>query len=409
MKIKRQLVALLLAFASIWLSFSASLAETEHSSESLSSVTDSNGTHLFTFYGTLHEGDEYIAADNTLYRVTAVSEGKATAEKLGAESMPDVSWLDAGAAKAVFADESILAASNQTDAKKLIAMYVTHSDESYIPSDGTESINGQGGIYDVARQLRDELQTLGVDVILDESTHLPHDSGAYRRSRQTAERLLQKRPDAIVDIHRDGIPDENEYICTIDGEPASQVRLLVGRSNQNSEVNREFAKEIKAVADKQYPGLIKDIFIGKGNYNQDLAPNAILLEFGTHTLSKERALESTQMMADVLSTTLYGTQTGSAKAEKTAADKTSAMPAEEKKGSMTGIIIMIAVIIAGIIIFAMVQTGAGAMFGNLVGGALADYVGLRMAFIIFAGAAATLAVLNSIALVVARRKLPLVE
>ena len=122
--------------------------------------------------------------------------------------MPDVSWLETGEAQPVFA--AIPAAASKgstTDKKKLIAMYVTHSDESYVPSDGTQSIEGQGGIYDVARSFRDALQSKGIDVILDESTHLPHDSGAYRRSRRTAERLLQKRPDAIIDIHRDGIPD----------------------------------------------------------------------------------------------------------------------------------------------------------------------------------------------------------
>ena len=67
---------------------------------------------------------------------------------------------------------------------------------------------------------------------------------------------------------------------------------------------------MKAVADKQYPGLVKDIFIGKGTYNQDLAPHAILLEFGTHTISKERVLNSADMMAKVVSNTLYGPQRG---------------------------------------------------------------------------------------------------
>lgn len=245
-------------------------------------------------------------------------------------------------------------------------MYVTHSDESYVPTDGTESINGQGGIYDVARQFRDELQMQGIDVILDESTHLPHDSGAYRRSRQTAERLLQKRPDAIIDIHRDGIPDKNEYACTIKGDPASQVRLLVGRSNQNSEVNREFAKQIKAVADKQYPGLIKDIFIGKGNYNQDLSPNAILFEFGTHTLSKDRVLESTKHMAHVVNTALYGANTGSAKAEKTSASKAARVTSGKNKGAVSGIAGLIILAVLGTAIFAFAQTGnSKAMAGKI--------------------------------------------
>ncbi len=326
--------------------------------ETVYTVVDEAGNRVFSRCGAVYVGDEYISGDNTLYRIVSISDDSAVAQKVGIEAMPDVSWLDTGTVQPVFADQRVAAAASTQadDSKKLIAMYVTHSDESYIPSDGTESIEGQGGIYDVAREFRDALQALGVDVILDESTHLPHDSGAYRRSRQTAERLIKKMPDAIIDIHRDGIPDAEEYKVSLGGENASQVRLLVGRANQNSAVNREFAKEIKAVADKQYPGLIKDIFIGKGTYNQDLSPNAILLEFGTHTISKERVLNSVDKMASVVSTTLYGEQTGSAKSSETAAaGKTEA---KENKGAFKGIGWLIALVIIGVLVFAFMQTGS---------------------------------------------------
>lgn len=334
-------------------------ADDQVDAEALHVAVDGSGAYLFSIHGVLSEGDEYIAGDNVLYRIATVNSGNAIAEKIGEEPMPDVSWLDVGEAQAVFAsDEITQAVSAKANAdKRLIALYVTHSDESYIPSDGSQSINGQGGIYDVARKFRDALQKQGVDVILDESTHLPHDSGAYRRSRQTAERLLQKQPDAIIDIHRDGIPDESEYARTINGEEASRVRLLVGRSNQNSSVNREFAKQLKAVADKQYPGLVKDIFIGKGNYNQDLAPHAILLEFGTHTISKERVLNSTDMMAQVMSTALYGTQTGSAASEKSSSGQDAAV--QSSKGVSGGMIFLVLSVIAGVIIFLLAQTGGG--------------------------------------------------
>ncbi len=308
-----------------------------------------DGTPLFSIAGEICEGDEYISADNALYRIVSVSEESAVAQRVGEEAMPDVSYLRAGEAQAVFAAVPAAAQSEKDDDRRLIAMYVTHSDESYVPSDGTQSIDGQGGIYDVARAFRDALQAQGVDVILDESTHLPHDSSAYRRSRQTAERLLQKRPDAIIDVHRDGIPDEGEYVYQGDGEPASRVRLLVGRGNQNSAVNREFAKQIKAVADEEYPGLVKDIFIGKGAYNQDLSPNAILLEFGTHTISKERAMASTEMMAKVVDVALYGEQTGAPSA-----------PASRVRGSASGIGWLLLVLLVGVILFALAQTGGGA-------------------------------------------------
>lgn len=377
----RLLLSLALAvmlYAACTAPVSAEEAEGDDAAEQLHVVLDSAGAKLFTFCGALHEGDEYIAQDNALYRIATVSGSSAIAERVGEETMPDVSWLDTGEAQAVFADMSVPAAGNSgsdTDSRKLIAMYVTHSDESYVPSDGTQSINGQGGIYDVAREFRDALQAQGIDVILDESTHLPHDSGAYRRSRQTAERLLQKQPDAIIDIHRDGIPDQSEYTCTINGENASQVRLLVGRSNQNSGVNREFAKEIKAVADKQYPGLIKDIFIGKGNYNQDLSPNAILIEFGTHTISKERALESTGLMANVVSTALYGPQTGSASAEGASSSAQKTQSAEKTKGSVSGIAWLIIAVVVGAVIFLLAQTGGGKAMTRKLGRNVSEMTG----------------------------------
>jgi len=343
--------------------------------DGIHTAVDERGQMLFAIAGEIAEGDEYISRDNVLYRIKSVSGTQAVAERIGEETMPDVSWLDTGEAQAVFAPSgpSVPAASQSADNRKLIAMYVTHSDESYVPSDGTQSIEGQGGIYDVARKFRDALQEKGIDVILDESTHLPHDSGAYRRSRRTAERLLQNRPDAIIDIHRDGIPDPQEYTTQINGENASQVRLLVGRSNQNSEVNRAFAKQIKAVADKKYPGLIKDIFIGKGNYNQDLSPNAILLEFGTHTISKERVLNSTDVMADVVSTTIYGPETGSAKGS--AESPKPAASSEKNRGSLSGIALLAVIVIVGVIVFAAVQTGSAKGMGTKIGRNLREMTG----------------------------------
>lgn len=193
-----------------------------------------------------------------------------------------------------------------------MALYCTHSDESYEPTDGASSITPRGSIYDVAQALKSNLEQRGVKVYYDDSTHLPHDSGAYKRSRSTAANLLENGVDAIFDIHRDGIKDPAQYETTIKGEEASMVRLLVGRANQNQAENKEFAVEIKAVADKLYPELIRDIYIGKGTYNQDLSPNSVLLEFGTHTIDKERAENATQYMAAAIEKTLYGGVSGAA-------------------------------------------------------------------------------------------------
>ena len=338
-------------------------ADDAHDSVTLAALAD--GTNIFSIASTLNEGDEYIAADNKLYRVVSVLGQNAVLEAAGDEEMPDVSWLSEDAAKSVFA-------AAPAD-EKLICLYVTHSDESYVPTDGEQSIVERGGIYDVARSLKADLEQLGVTVVLDDSTHLPHDGGAYRRSRQTAAQLIKRGPDALIDIHRDGIPDPDEYAVTINGEKMSKIRLLVGRSNQNSESNRAFAKQLKAVADKLYPGLIKDIFIGKGNYNQDIAPHAILLEFGTHTISKDRVINSTDLMANVLTKTLYGQISGSAsggtsrenadsgtsKQQNTASKNTQPPAKLSSEGTGSGMLWLVILVIVGIAVFAFLATGSG--------------------------------------------------
>ena len=272
--------------------------------EAVFTLMDARGEALTVINHTPSVGDEYIASDNQHYRVTRVNENAQTAETehIGAYAMPDVSWLDDTKALEVVS----------TWGDKRIAMYCTHSDESYVPTDGTESKIKNAGIYDVAEELAKNLSAKGVDAVVDTTSHNPHDAGAYRRSRQTAVKLLKKAPDAIFDIHRDGIPDPDQYKLSMGGEELSKIRLLVGRGNQNAAANKAFALQLKAVADKVYPGLIKDIYLGRGVYNQDLYPRSVLLEMGTHTVSKERVLKAAEPMADVIYRTLYGGLTGSA-------------------------------------------------------------------------------------------------
>jgi stage II sporulation protein P len=146
----------------------------------------------------------------------------------------------------------------------------------------------------------------------------------------------------------------------------------VGRSNQNSSANKDFAAQIKAVADKTHPGLVKDIFIGKGTYNQDLSPRSVLLEFGTHTTSKERAANSTAAMAEVLYKALYGGVSGAAGSASDVGAGNNAQAdqgtpntpsTESDTGAGSGILWVVGVFVAGLIIFALIATGSkqGAM------------------------------------------------
>lgn len=324
--------------------------------ENVWTIYDEAGQYLTSIYGRVYLDDEYISSDNRLYRIIEVDDSKRTAvaQYIGQESLiePD------NEAVATVAQES----------KRLIGIYSTHSDESYIPTDGAESKEKDAGIYDVDEALKKALEERGIEVELDTTTHLPHDAGAYRRSRSTAARLLKSQPAALLDIHRDGIPDPDEYVQKIEDEDATKVRLLVGKSNPNADANRKFAKQIKAAADEMYPDLIKDIYIGKGDYNQELAPRAILLEFGTHTIKKERAIKSTAYMADVLERVLFGS---TAKAEGAAGADADAAGAETTaeaggSGAAWGILWVVGIALAAIIGYGLITTGSFAGMWNKV-------------------------------------------
>ena len=285
-------LALLCAWALCLMPAVAARAESD--GDCVYTLTDRAGGILTQRGGRMYVGDEYIAGDDAEYRVVAVNEETCTAVAEPVES-------DAQA----FARTTAQDAGQGNSGKKRIAMYSTHSDESYVPGDGDSSKWENAGIYDVGDSLKAALEKKGIDVEYSHETFLPHDADAYTRSRRTAEELLKQGPDALLDIHRDAVPAQ-QYETEVDGEDISKVRLFVGRSNPNAAVNKAFARQIKAEADRMYPGLVKDIFIGKGNYNQELYPHALLLEFGTHEIEKDKAIEATGYMAEVLSSVLYG-------------------------------------------------------------------------------------------------------
>ena len=256
---------------------------------------------LFMRGSDVHVSDEYISADNKRYIIEEVDDDAMTGKARYIENvkMPVYNITKNN-------DVTVVNAAN---AKK-VGMYHTHNDECYNDVDGTDSVYGKGGIHDVGKKLKAELEKLGIEVFYSEDLHLPHDSGAYTRSNATAAELLRNGLDALFDVHRDATP-RKEYITSVNGETMSKVRMVVGASNANSQLNKEFALNIKAYADEVYPGLIKDIYIGKGNYNQQLFERAMLFEFGTNTIEKEYVLRSTIPLAKTIDVVLFGTNEAS--------------------------------------------------------------------------------------------------
>ena len=274
----------------------------EGSDKKYFTVYDENNKMLFLKGDDINEGDNYLSSDNKLYEIYSVDNSSKTAKAkfLSDEKLPEF--------KVKPKQTSKLKAS--ADSAKKVGVYHTHNDESYFTPDGIDSVYGKGGIHDVGKKFVENLNKLGVETIYREDLHLPHNSGAYTRSQVTATALLNSGAQAIFDLHRDSTK-RDYYLTKVNGKQMSSVRMVIGRASANFEENKNFAYTIKSYADSVYPGLIKDIYIGKGNYNQQLSSRAMLFEMGCENIEKDLVLKSTEYLAKTLDVVLYGSEQAS--------------------------------------------------------------------------------------------------
>ncbi|MEW6183661.1 MAG: stage II sporulation protein P [Bacillota bacterium] len=236
-------------------------------------------------------GDEIITAEGKRYRVEGLT-GKIARSRLLGIDRDILAWDE-------YFNRTAVPAGVFGEGRD-IGIYHTHSDESYVPTDGTPFIPYRGGIMKVGTRLADELRGAGTRTVHDRTPHDPHDASAYIRSRKTAVRLLRSNPIALMDVHRDGIPDPDFYRQQVSGMSIGQVRLVVGRHNPKSSANLDFAKRLMTYANRVHPGTVKGIFLAAGTFNQDLLSTALLLECGTHTLTRQEAERGVGLLADAV-------------------------------------------------------------------------------------------------------------
>lgn len=245
-------------------------------------------------------GDSFITQDFEEYEIYKIEGNEAYAKKLSDIIISRSKNLN---------NEMTL---NSHSLKPTICLYMTHNDESYTPTDGYDSVYGAGGIHDVAKELKSELESNGYNVVLDETLHIPHNSSAYSRSGQTATKLFNTySPEALFDIHRDGV-SKSYYYTNQNGEDLSKIRIVVGKSNPNYSKNYEFAKELFVSGNTMYPWLFSDIYSGSGHYNQALKDTCLLFEMGTYMIEKEYVYNSIPYLVDAIDLILGSEENNSA-------------------------------------------------------------------------------------------------
>lgn len=264
---------------------------------SYATIVDENGTVVYITAKNIKVGDQCLTENNKRYEVVSVEGNTAKARFIGQVSLSQYAPRNTNGI--AFLQGILIPRIAEAQGGK-VAIYHTHSDESYVPSDGKESKLGSGGIYQVGEAFAEGLKTNGITPLLSQAKHDPHDDMAYERSRRTAADLIKQQPDAIFDVHRDAVPPQ-VYQAQIDGKDVTKVQLVVGKYGATAKQIEDYALKIKAAADQKHPGLIKGIFFAKGgDYNQDLHPRSMLLEVGSHTNNKEAAERGIALFADIV-------------------------------------------------------------------------------------------------------------
>lgn len=194
----------------------------------------------------------------------------------------------------------------------LVAIYNTHTGETYSLTDGVERIDGgKGGVVTVAAALQEELQNkYGIKTARSERINDADYNISYLEAEKTVRELLEANPKTMVllDIHRDANKTREQSIVRVNGQDAAPLLFIVGsdarRPFPNWRQNYAFAQELSNKVNEMYPGLSLGVRVYDGVYNQSFHPRALLVEVGTTNNSTEEAARSARLLAAALAAVL---------------------------------------------------------------------------------------------------------
>lgn len=194
-----------------------------------------------------------------------------------------------------------------------VAIYCTHSSETYVPDDNcTHTDSERGLINDVALELAKSLSQLSFRAVFVDTVHdSPEYTQSYVKSRETMKELVEEESNwgAIIDVHRDSIPGQKTAaVVDINGKKAAQILVIVGsdqrKDNPKWKDNLAFADKLYSEAENTYPGLVRGVRVKPGTYNQDLYSPAFLMEVGNEYNSLEDACYGANLFAEILARVL---------------------------------------------------------------------------------------------------------
>ena len=107
-----------------------------------------------------------------------------------------------------------------------------------------------------------------------------------------------------IDIHRDSV-GKNLTTIKIGNKNYARILFVIGLEHDNYQKNLKLADNINKLFNENYPGLSRGIYKKEGPnvngiYNQDISPNAMLIEVGGVDNNIEEVMNTINAISDVL-------------------------------------------------------------------------------------------------------------
>ncbi len=206
--------------------------------------------------------------------------------------------------------------STDSDEMALVAIYNTHTSETYKLTDGVEHLTGKrGGVVKVAESMERALRgTYGINVVRSDKIHDKEYNTSYLKSEKTASSLILNNPGlrAVFDIHRDMYKPRKQCVVEVKGQEAATILIIVGSDtilpHPKWRGNLAFAKRLEEKLNEKYPGLCIGVRVHEARYHQQLHQHSLLLEIGGVNNSIEEANYSSELFAGVLAEVLVEDQ-----------------------------------------------------------------------------------------------------
>ena len=204
-----------------------------------------------------------------------------------------------------------------------ILIYHSHSQETFCDSREGKEEDTIVGVGDYLTELLSETygyQVMHVTEKFDLAGGELDRSKAYDYARAWLEPVLKENPSiqVVIDLHRDGVPDDRRLVTEINGKETAQLLFYNGLShtinsgdlsylpNPYIQDNLAFSFQLEYQAALYYPELYRGIYLAGLRYNLHLRPRALLLEAGAQTNTVQEVKNAMEPFADILNRVLQG-------------------------------------------------------------------------------------------------------